>query len=416
MCEFYCISFVQLTVQQELADSCNTRLASLQKEGTSRLNEIEQIQSQLHLAQQTNEKLVSQMRHEQQNLQVGHSRLEQPNNVGQDSYKLRQGYGNGGNFNNEGGNFHGGDAGVRDRRDDGNIGRMSLREGGDPGINSWREGRGIRNQGDQFHRIENRDDRFHGIGNQGGDLPGIGKQGDQFLNQDNQFHRAAKESFDDFRISDEQKQSVFDSLQGKMARGETLDDRQLKILQLLSKDFSERKHHVGDDKKNAPRRDGMMLENQRELHQEAVADIEDRERLDGDKLKQEEQLPNPLDEGEVKDLVEEQQKPGEFDNLGGDRKLEVVDRDQEEPVGAGGEELKQVVAAKDDQKEENNRGQQNEERDEDYRYDDGGGQEGKKGGEREGDNPLPRPIQNEANPDDEDDYGGPKKDKDKEEA
>ena len=470
---------MQLTIQLEVADTCNTRLTSLEKEGAGRLKEIEQIQSQLHRSEQDRQKLVDQMHHEQRNSQIDHSKLEQPNIGGQALHKSQQRFDNGGGFNNDGGNFHlGGDAGVRDRRDnDGNFGGRSLREQVDTGVNNWRDrlqvaDHGIRNQGDQFHGIGNRDDQFHGIGNRGGDLPGIGNRDDQFhrlgnrddqfhgignrggdlpgignrddqfhrlgnrddqfngirnredqfhgvgnrddhsLNRDSQLHRVAKESFNDFRISDEQKQNVFDSLQGKLARGEKLDERQLKILQLLSKDFSEQKNHIGEDKNNVPVRNGMGLENLQEQRKEAV-DHEERDGLEGDKPKEEDQLPNPLDEGEeVKDLVEEQQKPGEFDNLGNDRKLEVIDRDQEqEPVGAGGEELKQVVA-KEDQKE-NEGGLDHGERDlhKDERLEEEEGK-GKVGKEKEGDNPLPRPIENDANLDDEDDYPGAKKDKD----
>ena len=433
--------FVQLTVQQELADSCNTRLTSLEKEGAGRLSEIEQMQSQLHRAQQDKEKLMAQMHQEQRNSQVDHAKLEQPNIGGQDLHKLQQRFGNVGEFNNnDGGNLHrGGDAGVRDRRDDGNFAGRSLRDQADAGVNSWRDRyRGIGNQGEQLHRFENqndrfqnprgdlpgignrgdqfrgignRDDQFHGIRNQNDQFRGLGNQDDHFLNRDSQLHGAAKESFNDFRISDEQKQSVFDSLQGKLARGEKLDDRQLKILQLLSKDFqiSERKSHIEEDKNNVPIRNGMGLENLQEQQKEAVYH-EERDGLEGDKPKEEDQLPNPLDDKEeVKDLVEEQQKPGEFDNLGNDRKFEVVDRDQEEPVGAGGEELKQGVVAGEDRKEIDG-GLDHGERDlhKDERLE----EVEKEGKEREGDNPLPKPIQKDVNLDDEDDYPGAKKDKD----
>ena len=427
---------------------------------------------------------MAQMHQEQRNSQVDHSKLEQANIGGQDLHKLQQRFGNMGEFNNDGGNFHhggdvgardqrddgngggqdlhklqqrfgnvgkfnndggnlhhGGDVGVRDRRDDGNVGGRSLRDQADAGVNSWRDGyRGIGNQGqqlhrfenqndrfqnprgdlpgignrgDQFHGIGNRDDQFHGIRNQNDQFHGLGNRDDHFLNQDSQLHGAAKESFNDFRISDEQKRSVFDSLQGKLARGEKLDERQRKILQLLSKDFEigERKSHIGEDKNNVPVWNGMGLDNLQEQQKEAVYH-EERDGLEGDRPKEEDQLPNPLDEKEeVKDLVEEQQKPGEFDNLGNNRKFEVIDQDQEEPVGAGGEELKQVVVAKEDRKEiegvldHGERGLHKDERLEEVE------KEGKEGKEREGDNPLPKPIQKDANLDDEDDYPGAKKDK-----
>jgi hypothetical protein len=440
-------SFVQLIAQLEVADSCNTRLTSLKKEGAGQLSEIEQMQSQLHRAQQDKEKLMAQMHHEQQNAQVDHSKLEQPNNNigGQDLQKQR--------FDNGGGNLHQGggegDRGVRDRRDEGNFGGgRSLR---DQGVNNWRDGlRGIGNQEDHLQRIDNRfqnpgargdfpgignrGDQYHGIGNQNGQYRGIGNQNDQlhglgnrddhYQDRDRQLRGVAKESFDDFRISDEQKQSVFDSLQGKLARGEKLDDRQMKILQLLSKDFQigERKSHNivrEEDKNNVPIRNEMELEN---LHQEQQRELVDHEReerdgLEGDKPKEEDQLPNPLDENEeVKDIIEEEQKRGEFDNLGNDRKFDFVDRDQEEPVGAGGEELKQVVVAKEEgdrkeneKEEDGGRQEDHEERElhKDERLED----LEKEGKERERDNPLPRPIQKDANLDDEDDYPGAKKDK-----
>ncbi len=407
------------------------------------------MQSQLHRAEQDKEKLMAHMHHEQQ---VDHSKLERPNsNIdGQDLQKLRQQ-----RFDNDGGNFHqggggGGDRGVRDRRDEGNFGGgRSLRDQVDNGVNNWREGyRGIGNQEEHLQRVDNRfqnpgaggdlpgignrGDQYHGIGNQNGQYRGIGNQNDQlhglgnreahYLDRDHQLRGVAKESFNDFRISDEQKRSVFDSLQGKLARGEKLDDRQMKILQLLSKDFQigERKSHDvvrEEDKNNVPIQNGMELDN---LHQEQQRELVDREHeerdgLEGDKLKEEDQLPNPLDENEeVKDIIEEEQKRGEFDNLGNDRKFEVVDRDQEEPVGAGGEELKQVAVAKEEGEDRN----ENEKEKEGGRLEDHGEREVHKDErledlekERERDNPLPRPIQNDGNPDAEDDYPGAKKDK-----
>ena len=438
-------SLVQLASQLEATESCKTRLTSLEREGAGRLSEIEQIQSQLHHAQQDNEKLMAQMHHEQQNVQVDHSKLQQPNdnnNIGGQGLQKQLQPG----LNNDGGNFHhrvggggGGDVGERIRRDNGNFGGgQSLRDG----ANSWRDGfRGIRNQGEQFQRvdnrfqnpgaggdlpgIDNRGDQFRGMGNQNGQYHGIGNQNDQLHGlrnrddhfqdraRDSQMHGAAKESFDDFRISDEQKQNVFDSLQGKLARGERLDDRQMKILQILSKDFQigERKSHdIREDKNNVPVRNGVELQDLHQEQQREVVDHEERDGLEGDKPREEDQLPNPLEEDEeVKDLIEGQQKPGEFDNLGNDRKFEVVDRDQEEPVmGAGGEELKQVVgAAKEDGEKKEGRVVDYEERDihKGERLD-----ELEK--KREGDNPLPKPIQeDDANLDDEDDYPGAKKDK-----
>ena len=415
------------------------------------MSEIEQIQSQLHHAQQDNEKLMAQVHHKQQNAQVDQSKLQQPNdnnNIGGQSLQkqqLQQGFDNGGgNFHHRVGGGGGGDVGERIRRDDGNFGGgQSLRGQVDKnGANSWRDGfRGIGNQGEQFQRvdnrfqnpgargdlpgIDNRGDQFHGMGNQNGQYHGIGNQNDQLHGlrnrddhfqdraRDSQMHGAAKESFDDFRISDEQKQNVFDSLQGKLARGERLDDRQMKILQILSKDFQidERKSHdIREDKNNVPVRNGVELQDLHQEQQREVVDHEERDGLEGDKPREEDQLPNPLDEDEeVKDLVEGQQKPGEFDNLGNDRKFEVVDRDQEEPVmGAGGEELKQVVgAAKEDGEKKEGRVVDYEERDihKGERLD-----ELEK--KREGDNPLPKPIQqDDVNLDDEDDYPGAKKDK-----
>lgn len=438
---------MQLTVQLEVADTCNTRLTSLEKEGAGRLREIEQIQSQLHRSEQDRHQLVEQIHQEQRNSQVEHSKLEQPNAGGQDLHKLEKRFGNGGEFNNDRGNFHlGGNAGMRDNN--GNFGGQSLRDQVNARVDGWRDrfhanDHEVWNQEEQFQGIGNRDDRFHGIGNHGGDLPGFGNQDDQFHrlgnqddqfngirnrddhfhgignrddhfpNQDNQLHKSVKERFDDFRISDEQKQSVFESLQGKLARGEKLDDRQLKILQLLSDDFKERKHRIEEDKNNVPVRNGMGLDNLQEQRKEFV-DHEERDGLEGDKPKEEDQLPNPLDEGEeVKDLVEEQQKPGEFDNLGNDRKLEVIDRGQEqEPVGAGGEELKQVpVVAKEGGKENEgglDHGERELHKDEQLKEEEE--EVGKE--KKEGDNPLPKPIQNDANLDDEDDYPGAKKDKD----
>ena len=433
---------IQLSSQLELAESCNTRLTSLEREGVGRLSEIEQIQSQLHRAQQDNEKLMAQMHHEQQNAQVDHSKLQLPNNNnigGQGLQKqLQQRFDNNGrgNFHQGGGGV--GDVGERDRRDTGNFG----------GGRSWRdEFRGIGNQGEQFQRIDNRfqnpgaggdlpgidnrGDQFHGIRNQDGQFRGIENQNDQlhglrnrdghFLDGDSRMHGAAKESFDDFRISDEQKKNVFDSLQGKLARGERLDDRQMKILQILSKNsqIGERKSHdiQEEDKNNIPVRNGVELQDLHQEQQREIADHEERDGLEGDKPKEEDQLPNPLEEDEeVKDLVEEQQKPGEFDNLGNDRKFEVVDRDQEEPVvGAGGEELKQVVGAKEDgERKEEGRVMDNGERElhKDERLEGLEKERKEVGKERGGDNPLPRPIQqDDANLDDEDDYPGAKKDK-----
>ena len=384
----------------------------------------------------------------------------------------------GGGFNNDGGNFNhrgrGGGVGERDRRDDGNFGagRQSLRAQFDTGVNSWREEfHGNRNsQGEQFQRIENRnqndrfqnpgargdypeignpDDQFHGqedqfhrnqngqfnaIGNQNGQFNGIRNQNGQFNgignqnaqfnglgngdgrfpNQDSQLHGAAKESFNDFRITDEQKKSVFDSLQGKLARGEKLDDRQLKILQHLSKYFQigeHKSHNVVEDKNKVPIRNGMDLEDLHHEQHKEIVDHEERDGLEGNIPKKEDQLPNPLDENEeVKDLIEGQQKPGEFENLGNERKFEVVDREREregeEPVGAGGEELKQVaLPIKEEDRKEPDFDERELHKDEHFE------EVEKKGNGREGDNPLPRPAQNDVNLDDEDDYPGAKKDK-----
>lgn len=407
---------VQLTVQKELAGTCNARLTSLEREGASKLSEIEQIQSQLHRSEKDKEMLVERMRHEQQNSQLGYSKLDRRENGGDNPHQPQQRYGNGGDFNNERGYLHRGEVGVRDWRDE--RGR-SLREGADAGINSLKDGlhMGDRGIGNQDHRIENRDNQFHGIeGNRGGYLHGIKDKNDQWGDRlpdgDAHLHETAKDGFRDFKITDEQKRSVYESLQGKLARGETLDERQLKILRLLSKDFGERMSHVGHDQVDVPVRNGMELANQREQHQEAVVDELKRAGLDGAKHKEEEQLPNPLDEGEeVKDLVEGQHKPGDLDNLGNDRKFaDVVDRNRKEPVGAGGDELKQGGVARDNQ--HGNEGRPDEERE---LHKDGGVKEEegeRKEIEKDGDNPLPKPLQHgEDNLDDEDDYPGAKKNK-----
>lgn len=183
-----------------------------------------------------------------------------------------------------------------------------------------------------------------------------------------------RDSFSDIKLSDEQKWNVFESLLGKLSRGERLDSRQQRIYQLLLKDFGSDDNPAGVGAKNVAKDVPLRnaVDRKEEIHQEQE-EGEDGVKMGG---KREDQLPNPLDGGEeeVKDLVEAQ-KPGEFDNLGGGGQA-----DKEEPIGGGGEKL-------DGGKEEE---------DEEENYYEGERREGGKD-----DNPLPRPGQEE-NPDDED--------------
>ena len=311
------------------------------------MSEIEQLQSQLHRAQQDYEKLGGQMR-ELQDSQLAHPKPAQQ----QDSDRLE----------------------------------FLKRYGGDHRDNG----------------VENRGGGFQGAGFQGAEIGRVPVDHVSLKKT-----RGAKESFDDFKVSDEQKQSVFDSLQGKLAHGEKLDERQQRILQLLSKDFGGQKIHAGEHVKNVLNRNGMGMEQvhhqdgMRMEHYQQQQQQQQQQPVDHDKVRlggNKQQLPNPLEEGEeVKDLVEEQQKPGEFGNLGNDRKLEVVDR-EEEAVGAGGEELNQPKGGP--------------EEDQNFLHEDD--DHGKKANDREqDDNPLPNPIQDVENPDDEDNdnYGGAKKEK-----
>lgn len=433
---------LQLTVQQELARSCNVRVSTLEKEGAGRLSEIEQLQTQLHLAHGDNTKLTAQL-HELQNSLVAHPKsVQQAAGQREEPHHLAKRYDDGNvEINNKigelhrdnipGGNqFHMEDIRNGNQRDD--VHRANVWDGNqfhvDDSMNrNQRDKVHVPNlgNGNQFHAGDHRNgdqrgelqkanfedrNQFHfdgnGNGNQRYGVYDGGRFGDERRGGEhdrlglNSYKKAgdlgfgnlggAKESFDDFRISDDQKMSVLESLQGKVARGETLDERQQKIFQLLLKDFDRIMNH----NQNAPVQNGMGMEHHQQQQQEPAED-DDVVRADGGK---QQQLPNPLDDGEeVKDLVEGHQKPEDFDNLGDDRKLNVVDREreQDEAAGAGGEEPKQPKDGHEGREDEV---------DHQYLHED----VEEKADNNVGDNPLPQPGQEEENPDDEDNYAAKK--------
>ena len=345
-------------------------MTALDQQAGQRLHEIEQLQSQLRLAQHQYESLVSK-EHKQQEYQVGHHKVDQPIADVKEAavHNIRKRYEDGNvpveHINNE---FH----------------RAKL-----PSVNQGKESHhndaGNRYQREAVFVDNDRKEEFRGA-DLGGRDQHFDLHGDRMPPASFKKNGEVKESFDDIRISDEQKKNVFDSLQGKLSRGEILDDRQLDIYHILSKEFEHSKEHAGKD---VPIRNGMGMEHHQHEQQKQPVDDNDNERLDS----KQQQLPDPLDEGEVKDLVEEHQKPDEFDNLGRERKVDVVDREQEEAAGAGGEELKQP---KDGDQEGLD------EEDEHYLHEDGNPVENRD------DNPLPKPGQDENMPDDEDDYGAKK--------
>ena len=376
-------------------------MLALEKEGANNLREIEQLQDQVHRAEREKANLVADA-HKQQNAQwAGHQPGQPDVQVNEELQQFQKRYG-GVNIPGDG------------RRDDVLRGHRNQRIGFNDFAHGNR-GEGI-NDGVRDQRQEFREDNF-GVRDHHGQQLRETNVGDRDRNQqvvrerkdanfgvryqkedlhgnrvDHMSPKKAgelKDSFDDFRISDEQKRNVFDSLQGKLSRGEPLDDQQLHIFQLLSKELESDKKRVRADEKEAPVQNGMGMEHK---PQEDIDD--DAGKVGG---AEHQQLPNPLDEGEeIKDLVEEQQKADEFDNLGGNKKVEeAVDRDQDEAAGAGGEELKQ---SKDGQEEEG---------EEQHLHEDDRAE--KKSNEKnEGDKPLPRPGHDVENPDDEDDYGAKK--------
>ena len=360
------------------------------------MSEIEQIQSQLHQAQQDKALLMAQM-HERQKSDEAHPKpgqvREEDKHEFQHDVGRRYDRGDAGDEVVKREVYRGEEFGQRNQRD-------SVPGVGDGGRNQrWKFQRGYdigarHGEGDSLEAKNGfgNPERGHQIDDFGNfnhanvglkdkvDLPVGGADHREEMGQ--RKTGDGRESFRDIVLTDEQKWNVFESLQGKLSRGERLDDRQQRIYDILLKEFRNAEKPVAVN--NAPVRDGIAVDEN--YHQNEGLD-DDGVKMGG---KKEDQLPNPLDarEEEVKDLVEEVQKPDEFVNLGGGEQEKRGD-DNEEQVGGGGEDLEQGQDGVDDE-------------DEHYLHEDDEEREGgQKVGEKIDDNPLPQPGQ-EDNPDDED--------------
>lgn len=129
----------------------------------------------------------------------------------------------------------------------------------------------------------------------------------------------------DVKIPTEEKRRIFLALQGKVERGEELDTRQKQIYRLLYSHFgkevigqqpapvdNQRKNEDREPSQGEEREGEERLENQAQVP--PIQNVFVREGGEGVADK-----PANDEHEEVKDLIEEHQKPGEFENLGKER-------------------------------------------------------------------------------------------------